>query len=76
MRAVGDESVLLNLDTGQYFSLDAIGARMFQVITQSSSIEQAFDSLFEEFDVDKVELRTDLQELIDNLLKHGLVEVS
>ena len=75
LRALGEEVVLLNLKTNQYFSLNPVGKRMLDLLTQSASIEQAFSSLLEEYDVDPAVLRADLQELIDNLRKQGLVEI-
>ncbi len=75
LRSVEEEVVLLNLKTNQYFSLNPVGARMLDVLTQSASIEQAFTSLLDEYAVDPAVLRADLQELIENLLKQGLVEI-
>jgi hypothetical protein len=75
LREVGEEVVLLNLKTKQYFSLNPVGRRMLDLLTQNASIGQAFSSLSEEYTVDPAVLRGDLQELIENLLKQGLVEI-
>jgi hypothetical protein len=74
-REVGDEAVLLNLNTQKYYSLNLTGMCMLQALKQSASIEQALTSLLDEYAVDPAVLRGDLQELIDNLLKQGLVEI-
>ena len=70
-----DESVFLNLDSEQYFGLDNVGTRMFSVLTTSDSIEAAYESLAEEYDVDREVLREDLIVLVEQLLKQGLVIV-
>lgn len=68
-----DESVLLNLDSEQYFGLDNVGTRMFSVLTNSDSIESAYQSLAGEYEVDRERLRQDLIILVENLLQQGLV---
>jgi hypothetical protein len=75
MRAVGDEAVLLNLNTSQYFSLNPVGVRMFEVLSQSATIGQALSNLQEEYTVDPSVLEGDLQELIGQLLSHGLIGI-
>lgn len=71
-----DEAVILNLDSERYFGLDDIGTRILTVLTNSESIEAAYESLLAEYDVDRTVLRQDLLALIENLLQQGLVQVS
>ncbi len=69
------ESVLLNLDTENYFGLNAVGSRMWELLTTSPSIEQAYVTLLAEYDVEPDALRRDLDALIEQLVEHRLVEV-
>ena len=71
-----DESVILNLDSERYFGLDNVGTRILTVLTNSDSIETAYESLLAEYDVDRTVLRQDLLALIENLLQQGLIQVS
>jgi putative heme degradation protein len=71
-----EESVILNLDSERYFGLDDVGTRILSVLTTSDSIEAAYQRLVEEYDVDGQALRLDLAELIENLLTHGLLQIS
>ena len=52
VRILDRESVLLNLETEQYFGLDETGTRMWQLVTGSPSIEAAYQELLAEFDVE------------------------
>lgn len=70
-----DESVILNLDSERYFGLDDVGTRMLSVLSTSSSIEAAYESLAAEYDVDREVLRQDLTTLIESLLQQGLVTI-
>jgi hypothetical protein len=70
-----DESVLLNLNSERYFGLNNVGTRMLSVLTNSDSIEVAYESLAAEYDVDRQALREDLIVLVENLLQQGLVTI-
>ena len=71
-----DESVILNLDSERYFGLDNVGTRILTVLTNSESIEAAYESLLAEYNVDRTVLRQDLLALVESLLQQGLVQVS
>lgn len=71
-----EESVILNLDNERYFGLDDVGTRMLSVLTTSDSIEAAYKSLLDEYEVDGQMLRQDLLELIESLSTKGIVKVS
>ena len=71
-----EESVILNLDSERYFGLDDVGTRFLSVLTNSESIEAAYQALSEEYDVDRAVLREDLVALIQNLLQQGIIELS
>jgi hypothetical protein len=71
-----EESVILNLDSERYYGLDDIGTRMLSVLSTSESIEAAYESLRDEYDVDGQVLRQDLLALVENLLQKGIVTVA
>ena len=75
VRASGDvvwqevegQIVLLELNAGRYYALDAVGSRMWQVLVEESDVAQAKDRLLTLFDVDAATLERDLAELIGRL---------
>jgi hypothetical protein len=73
---LGGESVLLNLDSEQYFGLDDIGTDMLSMLKESSSIQTTYDRLLQKYDVEPQQLQQDLLELIEQLVEHGLVQVA
>jgi hypothetical protein len=73
-RLVGEEGVLLNLNTGLFLGLNPVGTRMWSVLTSAGSIQGAYDELLREYDVDAARLRADLDEFIDQLLGQKLIE--
>jgi hypothetical protein len=74
-RLPGDELVFLNLQTEEYFGLDATATAMWAALTETGDVEAAFARLREEFDVDEETLRRDLEALLARLLARGLVRL-
>jgi hypothetical protein len=68
--------VILNLDSERYYALDNVGTRFLSVLTTANSIDAAYQSLAEEYDIDREVLRQDLVALIQNLLQQGIIEVT
>jgi hypothetical protein len=74
VREVDGEAVLLNVDSERYFGLDDVGTRVWAALTAGSSVQAAFDTLLQEYDVDANTLRDDLTTLLEQLVNHGLIE--
>ena len=75
-RLVSDEGVLVNLNTEMYLGLNPVGARMWNVLIEASSIQAAYELLLKEYDVEPSKLRLDLEEFIGQLHAHQLIETS
>ncbi len=75
VRQVDAEAVLLNLNSERYFGLDEIGTRIWARLTESDSIQTAYEALLDEYEVDAEQLRQHVQDLLAKLTENGLVEV-
>ena len=71
-----NESVILNLNTEQYFGLDEVGTRFFSLLTTSDTIQIAYAALLEEYEVEPELLRQDLTDLLEKLSEQGLVNLT
>ena len=67
-----DELVLLNVETGIYFGLDAIGSRIWRLLAQGAAEGDIFDRLLAEYDVEPAQLRSDLSGFLKVLTAKGL----
>jgi hypothetical protein len=76
VRRVGDESVLLNLDSEIYFGLDAVGTEIWEVLGSGCTIAQAQQVLLRKFEIDAATLRADIERLLEELSQHGLIDVT
>jgi hypothetical protein len=75
VRVFENESVILNLDTESYHGLDDMGTRMWTTLTQSASIQEAFETLLSAYEVEPAQLRQDLDEFLEKLRQRGMVEL-
>ena len=75
MRDLDGESVILDLASENYYGLDEIGTRMWQVLSSSQTIQGAYDTLLLEYDVEPQQLRQDMQDLITQLVSNGLLRL-
>jgi len=73
---VGGETVLLDLQSESYFSLDEVGTRIWQLLKQDGNLQQAFDTLLEEYDVVAGQLEQDINALLNKLIDAELIKVS
>ena len=72
---VDEEMVLLNLTNGKYFSLDDVGTRMWQLLTEHEDLKIVHQALLMEYQVDSLQLEQDLLELTDRLAANGLLQI-
>lgn len=70
------ETVLLNLSTGTYYSLNRTGTRMWELIGELGDVELVASRLEQEYESDPATLRRDLGELVNSLVSRGLATES
>jgi hypothetical protein len=68
------EVVCLHLGTEEYFGLDPVGARCLALLSELGSIDEAERQLALEYDVEPSDLRGDLEDLVSQLQRDGLIE--
>ncbi|MEQ8819371.1 MAG: PqqD family peptide modification chaperone [Sumerlaeia bacterium] len=74
--AMGGEVALLNIDTGVYYGLDGVGARVWDLIQQPRPLAEIRDILLSEYEVPPARLEPDLLALAASLLSEGLAELT
>jgi hypothetical protein len=71
-----DESVLLDLKSGSYFGLDAVGTRIWQLFGEHELLSQIAQTIVAEYDVAEDRCVADLLTLVADLKQRGLVTVA
>ena len=72
---VSGETVLLDMQSESYFGLDAVGTRIWQLLQENNHLQQVFDTMLEEYDVDEKQLEKDLDELLNKLIDEELITI-
>jgi hypothetical protein len=70
------EAVILNLKTGIYFGLNPVGARIWQLIQQPTTVHEVMSALLAEYDVEAARLEADLRSLLAQLSDNQLIETA
>ena len=70
------EAVLLNLKSGIYFGLDAIGTRIWQLFSKHEALSAVAQAIVEEYEVTLDSCEADLLTLVSELERQGLVKLS
>jgi hypothetical protein len=72
-REIDGEAVILNLDTGIYFGLDAVGTRIWRLIEQPRPLRAVLGVLIDEYDAAPDRLQRDLLAFVERLTAKGLL---
>jgi hypothetical protein len=69
------EAAILSLTSSAYYGLNAVGARIWELIREPQTVQQVRDRLLAEYDVDAGRCEADLIALLQELAAEGLVEI-
>ena len=76
MQKVGDDAILLNLNTENYFALDEVGTRIIDTLQESDSVTQAVQKLVGIYAVDESKLTKDAVRLVEECEQYGLLQIT
>lgn len=69
------ESAILNLRNGMYYGLDALGARIWDLIQEPKTVNDVRDVILVEYEVEPTRCERELLRLLRKLGDEGLIEV-
>ena len=75
-RRAGGETVLMSLENERYYSLDGVGNRMWELVESGATFGSVIGTLFDEFEVSRDMLVSDMTSLLTDLVGNGLVIVN
>jgi len=65
--------VMMSVENGEYFGLDPVGSRIWDLIENPIRIDSLVDLLLEEFDVSKEQCESDTFEFLNELREKNLL---
>lgn len=73
--AVGDEAVLLNIDDGEYYSLNPVAATVWRLLEQPATLETVRNELLAQYaGISTEDCEREIVELVGQLIALGMVE--
>ena len=72
---VSGETVILDLNSENYFGLDEVGTRIWQLIEEKGQLQAIYDQLLAEYEVGEEQLLDDLERLVEKIAGIGLVSL-
>ena len=73
---LGSEVAILNLKAGMYYGLDAVGARIWELIQGPRTMNEIRDVLLREYEVELECCERELSALLDQLAAANLIKVA
>lgn len=73
---VEDGIAILDLRSNTYFSLDPVGAAIWDRMAAPASLDDLTTAIAAEYAVTPEECRRDIADLLDDMLKHGLIQTA
>jgi hypothetical protein len=72
---LGNEAVILGADAGQYFGLNEVGARIWELVQQPVRVSAICEAVCAEYEVAPDECERDVVALLNELSRNGLLDV-
>ena len=73
---VGDEIIILNMETGDYLGLNTVGSAIWEHLQTPQSINSIIEKLMAEFEVDRQTCIAETTEYLEKIQLLGLLQVS
>jgi len=72
-KVIDGEAIILNLSTGLYYSLDGIGAEVWEMLVANRSMGQIVDTLAGAYAESAQRIETDVEQLVSDLERENLI---
>ncbi len=72
-RVVGDDTVLLDLESGMYFGVDGVAKRIWESISEGRSLGETAEVIASEYEVDEAQAQADVLKFVTDLAERGLL---
>ena len=70
------EKVMMNLDKGEYFMMNEVGSRIWEIISEPVNVKGIIDTLRSEYEVDEETCKDTVVEFLGKLNNAVLISIS
>ncbi len=75
-KEIESKSVLLNLDSGSYHTLNKTGTMILSFVDKNITVEDIILKVFETYEVDRDQAEKEVEAFIADLLNQGLIKLT
>lgn len=72
---VGEETVILSIESGEYYGVNEVGSRIWALLVESQPMKNVIGTLIKEYNVSVECVRADLQQFLAQLQSRNLIEI-
>jgi Coenzyme PQQ synthesis protein D (PqqD) len=72
---IDDEKVMMNVEKGQYYGLDPVGSRVWELLERPVRVAELIDALTLKYDVDRATCERDVLAFLEELHEDGIIRV-
>ncbi len=73
---VRDDLMMLHVEHGAYYSLDPIGAEIWQLLEQPGTVQHLVDQLLQHYSVSPEQCQADVLAFLGEMRQNGMVQIS
>jgi hypothetical protein len=71
-----EEAVMMSIAKGQYYGLNAVASRIWELLDKPQSIAELCTQLSEEFEVDAQTCEAEVLKFVEDLIDNGLIHAA
>ena len=75
-KVIDGEAIIINLANGVYYSIDKVGALVWDLLQAGHTLEQVIGAVTARYDVTREQAESDARELVGELVQENLVSPS
>lgn len=73
---VDEETVMMSIENGEYFGLNSVGSRMWELIENPIKVDTLIELLLDEFDVSREQCEAETMEFLNHLFEKKLLTIT
>jgi len=76
LQKVDDETILLDSNTNEYFSINEIGTFIWETLEEKKDLNKVKEEIISNYEVDEKQVENDILNFIQEVANKGLITIS
>ncbi|WP_421716496.1 PqqD family protein [Arcobacter arenosus] len=76
LQKVDDETILLDSNTNEYFSINEIGTLIWETLEEKKDLNSVKEEIISNYEVDEKQVEKDILNFIQEVVNKGLITIS